>query len=96
MILEEEQLINRLVNKDPEALAHLYDQYSAALYGVVLRTIRNKDLAEEVLVDSFLTIWCNIESYNPEHEKLFCWMLKITKNVAVDKIRTRESNTYIG
>lgn len=69
---------------------YLYRHYSGALYGVILRVIKNEDIAQEVLQDSFLKIWDKIETYDPSKGKLFTWMLNVTRNLAIDKTRSKE------
>ena len=71
-------------------MEYLYDHYSGALYGVVLRVIKNEDIAQEVLQDAFLKIWDKIESYDSSKGKLFTWMLNVTRNLAIDKMRSKE------
>ncbi len=58
--------------------------------GVVSRIIKREEIAEEVLQDAFLKIWDRIDSYDPSKGKLFTWMLNITRNLAIDKTRSRE------
>lgn len=76
--------------KDKSAFEYLYEHYSGALYGVVSRIIQKEEVAEEVLQDAFLKIWDKIESYDPEKGKLFTWMLNLTRNLAIDKMRSKE------
>jgi len=57
---------------------------------VVSRIIKNEDVAEEVLQDAFLKIWDKIDSYDESKGRLFTWMLNITRNLAIDKIRSKE------
>jgi RNA polymerase sigma factor (sigma-70 family) len=71
-------------------LDYLYDHYSGALFGVVSRVIKKEEVAEEVLQDAFLKIWDKIQSYDPEKGRLFTWMLNLTRNLAIDKTRSRE------
>ncbi len=69
---------------------YLYNHYSGALYGVVLRVVRNEDIAQEVLHDAFLKVWDRIDSYDPGKGRLFTWMLNLTRNLAIDKTRSKE------
>ncbi len=57
---------------------------------MVLRVIKNEDIAQEVLHDAFLKIWDRIDSYDPAKGKLFTWMLNLTRNLAIDKTRSKE------
>jgi RNA polymerase sigma-70 factor (ECF subfamily) len=82
--------VARLKSKDKSALEYLYDHYSGALYGVVNRIIQKEEVAEEVLQDAFLKIWDKIDNYDSAKGKLFTWMLNLTRNLAIDKTRSRE------
>ena len=88
--IEEKELILLLQKQDKAALEYLYDHYSAALYGVILRIVRKEEIAEEVMQDAFCKIWKNIASYDPEKGRLFTWMLNIARNLAIDKTRSKE------
>jgi RNA polymerase sigma factor (sigma-70 family) len=79
-----------LKNRDRGALDVLYDRYSGALYGVILRIIRQEDLADEILQDAFLKIWDKIDSYDAAKGRLFTWMLNVARNQAIDKTRSKE------
>jgi RNA polymerase sigma factor (sigma-70 family) len=80
----------RLKSQDKSALEYLYTHYSGALYGVIGRIIKKEEVAEEVLQDAFLKIWDKIESYDASKGRLFTWMLNISRNLAIDKIRSKE------
>ncbi|MEQ8425181.1 MAG: sigma-70 family RNA polymerase sigma factor, partial [Cyclobacteriaceae bacterium] len=88
--ITEPKLIERLKAGDKSALEYLYDRYSAALYGVVSRIIKNEDIAEEVLQDVFLKIWDRIDQYDDSKGRLFTWMLNLARNQAIDKTRSKE------
>jgi RNA polymerase sigma-70 factor (ECF subfamily) len=88
--ISEDELIAGLRARKREIFEYLYDRYSAALYGVVSRIIREESIAEEVLHDAFLRIWDRIDSYDRQKGRLFTWMLNITRNLAIDKTRSKE------
>jgi len=83
-------LLEGLRSHDRSILEYLYDHYSGALYSVVLRVIKNEDIAQEVLQDSFLKIWDKIDTYDATKGRLFTWMLNVTRNLAIDKTRSKE------
>ncbi|MFY8037637.1 MAG: RNA polymerase sigma factor [Cyclobacteriaceae bacterium] len=89
--IQEPELISRLKKKDRQALDYLYDHYSGAIYGVVLRMLRTEEIAEEVVQDVFLKIWDKIDQYDAGKGKLFTWMIQIARNLAIDKSRSKES-----
>ncbi|WP_420388658.1 RNA polymerase sigma factor [Roseivirga sp.] len=88
--MEESELVLRLKNKDKAALSYLYDKYSAALYGVASRVIKNEDITQEVLQDVFVKIWNKIDQYDAAKGRFFTWMMNLTRNASIDKLRSKE------
>lgn len=85
-------IVELLKQKDASALSQLYDAYGASLYGVVLRTVCSKEIAEQVIQDTFIKIWYNAASYDASKGRLYTWMLSIARNTAIDA--TRNSHFY--
>jgi len=83
----ETELVTKLKANSQSAFEYLYDHYSAALYGVILKIVKDEARAADVLQESFLKIWRNIASYSPEKGTLFTWMLNISRNRAIDMLR---------
>jgi len=88
--MEEIELVAQLKQKDKQAMQYLYDNYSAALYGAILRIVEDEKVGEEVLHDAFMKIWNKISSFDSKRGRLFTWMLNLSKNLAIDKLRSRE------
>lgn len=88
--IEEPELVARLNAQDRDALAYLYDNYSAALYGVVLRIVKQEAIAEEVLQDVFMKVWNSIGQYDAGKGRLFTWMFNVARNLSIDKLRSKE------
>ncbi len=86
---EEEELVALLRNRDQQAFGYLYDNYSAALNGVIFKMVEDKELAEDILQEAFLKIWNNFSSYDNSKGRLFTWMLNITRNLTIDTIRSK-------
>ena len=85
--MQDAELIALVQAQDKEAISHLYDNYAAALYGVVLRIVRSPDIAENVIQDSFVKIWKHGASYDASKGRLFTWLLNVAKNTAIDATR---------
>lgn len=79
-----------LKQKDMKAFEALYDNYSAALFGVVSRIVNSEELAQDILQESFIKIWKSIEGYDPSKGRLFTWMLNIARNTAIDTVRSKQ------
>ncbi len=90
--ISEPELVARLQRNDRVAYEHLYDNYSAALYGVINRIITDEEVAADVMQEAFVKIWNGIKAYDPAKGKLFTWMLNISRNLAIDKTRSKEYN----
>jgi len=88
--MEEMELVAQLKQKDKQAMHYLYDNYSAALYGAILRIVEDEKVGEEVLHDALMKIWNKISSFDSKRGRLFTWMLNLSKNLAIDKLRSRE------
>ncbi len=84
----EKEIVELIRAKDKAFVALIYDNYSANLYGVVKAILRDDDLAQDVLQDSFVKIWRNAEQYDEKRSKLFTWLLRICRNTAIDKLRS--------
>lgn len=89
----EQDLVTQLKTNDRIAFEYLYDHYSAALYGVILKIVKDEEKAADVLQDSFLKIWRSISTYSPEKGSLFTWMLNVARNTAIDKLRAEAKTT---
>lgn len=83
------QRIARLQAGDQSAVAELYDAYSAALYGVITKVVKDTTAAEDVLQDAFVKIWLNRTSFDNSKGSLFTWMLNISRNLAIDALRRK-------
>lgn len=87
----EEQLVALLKSKDARAYSLLYDNYSAALFGVISKVVSAEEIAEDILQDVFVKIWKNIENYDATKGRLFTWMLNIARNASIDYSRSKQS-----
>ncbi len=79
-----------LQHREKIAVEALYDMYSASLFGVISRIINDTAIAEDVLQETFVKIWHSFSSYSSEKGRLFTWMVNIARNLAIDKIRSKD------
>jgi RNA polymerase sigma-70 factor (ECF subfamily) len=84
-------LLARTALGDRAAFAELYAATRAQLFAVSLRIVRESGLAEEVLQDSFVSIWSHARDYAAARSAPTTWMTAIVRNRSLDVVRrTRE------
>ena len=72
---------------DKVAFQALYEATSAKLFGLSLRILNRRDLAEEALQDAFINIWHHAQNYRPEKAAVMTWMTTIVRNKCFDLLR---------
>lgn len=88
-LFSEDELVALLKNKDEKAFNYLYDNYSAALFGIVMKTVQDETVAADVLQEVFVKIWKNIPLYDSSKGRLYTWMLNIARNHSIDVVRSK-------
>jgi RNA polymerase sigma-70 factor (ECF subfamily) len=84
-----------VAKKDTQAFRSLYEAASPKLFGFVLRILVKRELAEEVLQESFVNIWNNAASYQPHLAAPMTWMTTIVRNKAFDMLRRVDDTVEI-
>ncbi len=87
--ISEPELIFLLQGKDEKAFNYLYDNYSGALYGLILNMVTTKDHADEIIQDVFVKIWKSCSQYDAAKGRLYTWMINIARNTALDFIKSK-------
>ncbi|MBC3844882.1 sigma-70 family RNA polymerase sigma factor [Winogradskyella echinorum] len=80
-------LIQQLKSKDERALSILYDKYSGAIYGVIIKMIRDEGKAQNILQDTFMTVWDKAENYDANKGRFYTWVYRIAKNKTLNVLR---------
>jgi RNA polymerase sigma-70 factor, ECF subfamily len=88
-IKKDAALLERIVNGDEEALAQLYDQYSAILFGLIRTIVNNREIAEDLLQEIFLLIWDRSDRFDASKGSVYTWMVTLARNKAIDRIRSK-------
>ena len=76
-----------VAQKDAQAFRSLYDATSPKLFGFALRILIKRELAEEVLQESFVSVWNSAGSYQASLAAPMTWMTTIVRNKAFDLLR---------
>jgi RNA polymerase sigma-70 factor (ECF subfamily) len=80
-------LIQRLVARDGTAVGELYDRHSRLLYGLILRIVRDRSEAEEILQEVFVQVWTRADTYDVGIGPPIAWFVRIARNRAIDRLR---------
>lgn len=91
--LLENHIVELLRERNEKAISLLYDHYGDTLYGVAYKVVKDEELAQDVLQESFVKIWRKSDTYDPAKAKLFTWLFRITRNTAIDKLRSASTKT---
>jgi RNA polymerase sigma-70 factor (ECF subfamily) len=89
-LISEEELIQVLNTGTEEAFDLLYKNYSAAIFGSILKIVQNKELAEDLTQESFIKIWNNFSSFDASKGRLYTWMLHIARNTSIDALKSKQ------
>jgi RNA polymerase sigma-70 factor (ECF subfamily) len=83
----DESLMRLVVNGDAAALSIIYDRHHRIAMGLAFRILGSREAAEEVVQETFLAIWRQAASYHEERGRLRDWLLQITRNRGIDRLR---------
>ena len=84
-----------LKNQDRKSYDYLYDHNSSKLYGIALHITQKKDIAEDVLQETFIKVYKNIDKYDESKGNFLTWVMNICRNGAIDKIRYGQESRKI-
>lgn len=93
--MAEDKLLEAIKIKSRIGAAALYDMYSNTLFGVITRIVNNREMAEDVLQESFIKIWDSFDKYDASKGRFFTWMNCIARNMAKDALRSRQYHEYL-
>lgn len=88
--ISEEELVYLLKIKDSAGLEYLYDHYSKALYNIIFQVVQSEEYAEDVLQETYIKIWNSFDMFDTTKGRLYTWMSNIARNMAIDKVRSKE------
>jgi RNA polymerase sigma factor (sigma-70 family) len=88
------ELVELIKQKDQAACDYLFEKYAGPLHGLINQIIPDSEHADQLLEDTFIFFWQHIDSYDPAKSRLFIWMLQVTRQFAIAKLRTLYSRRY--
>jgi RNA polymerase sigma-70 factor (ECF subfamily) len=80
-------LVREIAAGSQDALAAIYDRYGDAVYAAAGRLTSDRQVAEEVVQETFLALWNRAELFDPNTGSLAAWLHTIARNRTVDRLR---------
>jgi len=93
--MDDKALIEQIKQRDQEAMVALHARYADLVYSVAYRVLEDGLTAEECVQDVFLKVWQSIHQFNAQRGPLVAWLIGITRNLAIDKLRQRSRQKEI-
>lgn len=87
----DEELLAAIQEKDVHALESLYDRHRVVAYSLALRLLGNPTDAEDVVQESFVSVWRSAGTYRRDRSNGRSWLLSIVHHRGIDKLRGRQS-----
>jgi len=87
--LTETDIIKKAKNGDHDALTELVSSYSERIYNLALRILRNREDAEDVLQETFLTVLQKLDTFDGR-SNFFTWLYRIATNASLMKLRKKK------
>jgi RNA polymerase sigma-70 factor, ECF subfamily len=81
-------LIRQIAAGDQQAITALYDGTSKLVFGLVLRILGDRSVAEEVLFDVYTQVWRQAARYDPARGGPLGWITTIARSRAIDRLRS--------
>ena len=87
----DDELIDRIARQDADAVRVLYERYGRMVYGLAAQVTGDAAAAEEVCQDVFMRVWEKSGTYRADRGKVVTWLARITRNRAIDVLRSQRS-----
>ena len=84
----DQELIDRLRNRDPDGLAAVYDRYGQVVYSLFLRITHDQSTSEDLVQELFIRLWNRGREFDSSRGTLGVWILSIARNMAIDHVRS--------
>ena len=81
-------LIRQVADGDQSALTTLYDSTSRLVFGLILRVVNDRSVAEEVLLDVYTQVWRQAATYNSQRGAPLAWLMTIARTRGIDRLRS--------
>lgn len=93
---EDVALVRRIAGRDQVALGELYDRYGGLVLALAGRVLGGTSEAEEVVQETFIQVWNQARSYDPNRSSVSTWLVLLGRSRAIDRLRSRRAGERAG
>lgn len=86
--MSDRRIVEGLKKGYEEAFEECYYQYKNLVYYVIIKIVHKKELAEELVQDTFIKMYQSINSFDGRYFQ--AWLLTIAKNLAINEIKKQK------
>ncbi len=87
--MNDQTLLERIKLRDQEAMVTLHGRYADLVYSIAYRVLDDGLTAEECVQDTFMKVWQSIAQFDSHRGPFIAWLVGISRNVAIDRLRQR-------
>jgi len=91
---DDQRLMGCLAAGDTKALGALYDRHANAVFGLLVRMLGDRPVAEELLQEAFVRGWRHAASYDSARGQVRPWLMRIAHNLALNELRRRRRRPH--
>jgi RNA polymerase sigma-70 factor, ECF subfamily len=84
------ELMRRAAAGDEAAFAAFYRRFAPGLYSMIHQILQDSKECEDVMQEAFVQMWKKASTYDPNRSGLFTWAVMISRNKAIDRVRSRQ------
>jgi RNA polymerase sigma-70 factor, ECF subfamily len=88
-------LLERIAQHDSLAMSEAYDRFSGLVYSIACRVLKPGAEAEDVVQEVFVKIWNRARSYNRALGSPLGWIMTLSRNQAIDKLRSLQRRNAV-
>lgn len=91
------ELIRKMASGDRDAFGRFYDRYASLVYPLIVRIVRERGDADDVLQEVFWEAWQAASAYDPSRGSPEAWIVMRARTRSIDRVRAvrRRSETFV-
>ena len=84
------EVVRRVGHGDRPAFEALYRATSAKLYGIIVRIVVSRSMADDLLQEVYVRVWQRAGEFDAGKASPITWLAAIARNRAIDEVRRRK------